>query len=142
MKSTTSAAIVSSLRGIFAQFGIPSIIVTDNARNFTSAEFEQFLQVNGIKHLMSPPYHSSSNGLAERAVQSFKGSLSKLQSGSLQGRVSHILFYSHITPHSTTGISPTELLQNRRLRSQLDLIRPDVEAHVVGKQSTQQSYAN
>ncbi len=70
MKSTTSVAIFSTLRSIFAQ---PSIIVTDNARNFVSAEFEQFLVENGIKHLMSPPYHPSSNGLAERAVQSFKG---------------------------------------------------------------------
>ena len=32
MKSTVSTAIISSLRSIFAQFGLPFVIVTDNAR--------------------------------------------------------------------------------------------------------------
>ena len=50
-----------------------------------------------------------------------------------------MLFYSHITPHSTTGVSPAELLQNRRLRSRLDLLRPDIEIKVETKQ---QAYMN
>ena len=36
MKSTTSSAIVTTLCSIFAPFGLPSIIVTDNACNLTS----------------------------------------------------------------------------------------------------------
>ena len=42
MDSTTSSAVISTLRGIFAQFGLPSVIVTDNGRNFTSTEFHKF----------------------------------------------------------------------------------------------------
>ena len=34
MPSTTSTAIISTLYSIFAQFGLPSVIVTDNGRNF------------------------------------------------------------------------------------------------------------
>ncbi len=114
MSSTTSRAIVSTLRSIFAQFGLPSIIVTDNGRNFVSSEFDSFLQLNGITHLVSSPYHSSSNGLAERGVQTFKKEMSKLKStADITDRLSHILFYNHITPQSTTGVSPAELLQNR-----------------------------
>ena len=142
MNSTTSSAIITALRGVFAQFGLPSLIVTDNARNFTSAEFESFLSRNGIKHLSSPPYHPSSNGLAERAVQSFKQSLLKLKTNSIEERVSHVLFYSHITPSSATGLSPAELLQNRRLRSRLDLLKPDFNARIVHQQFQQQHYAN
>ena len=142
MPSTTSTSVITTLRTIFAQFGLPSVIVTDNGRNFTSAEFEVFLSSNGIKHLLSSPYHPSSNGLAERAVQSFKQSMSKLKDGSLLTKLSHVLFYSHITPNSTTGLSPAELLQNRRLRSHLDLLRPDIEACVIDRQTKQQFYAN
>ena len=117
LSSTTSTSIISALRSIFAQFGLPSIIVSDNGRNLISSEFEHFLTQNGIKHMLSSPYHPSSNGLAERGVQIFKREMSKLKEGTLSDRLAHILFYNHITPQSTTGLSPAELLQNRRLRS-------------------------
>nr|MCH9717641.1 DDE-type integrase/transposase/recombinase [Gammaproteobacteria bacterium] len=142
LNSTTSSSIISSLRSIFSQFGLPSLIVTDNGRNFTSTEFEQFCRHNGIKHLLSSPYHPSSNGLAERGVQIFKREMLKLKEGTLHDRISHVLFYNHITPQTTTGLSPSQLLQNRNLRSRLDLIRPDVQARVIQKQYTQQYDAN
>ena len=68
--------------------------------------------------------------------------MSKLNEGSIVDKLSHVLFYSHITPHSTTGLSPAELLQNRRIKSRLDLLRPDMESRVIEKQSKQQYYAN
>ena len=69
---------------MFAQFGLPETIVTDNGPCFVSAEFETFLVRNGIKHLTSAPYHPSSNGLAERAVQLVKRGLKKTTSGSMK----------------------------------------------------------
>ena len=130
--------VCSTLRTIFAQFGLPARIVTDNVRNFTSAEFDAFLHKNGIKHMTSSPYHPSSNGLAERAVQSFK----QAKSGSVLDKISCVLFHSHMTPNTATGILPAELLQNRTLRSRLDLLRPDMEARVLDKLSKQEHYAN
>ena len=38
-----------------------------------------------------------------------------------------------MTPHTTTGISPAELLFGRHLRTQLDAIRPNLERQVEGK---------
>ncbi len=61
----------------------------------------------------------------------------KLKEGTLPDRLAHILFYNHITPQSTTGLSPAELLQNKRLRSRLDLIKPDLQARIEKKQSQQ-----
>lgn len=73
----TSGAVVE-LRTLFAQFGIPETIVSDNGTCFVSAEFEAFLAHNEIKHITSAPYHPSSNGLAERAVQIVKRGLRKI----------------------------------------------------------------
>ena len=108
----------------------------------TSLEFEYFLKQQGIRHYLSSSYHPSSNGLAERGVQIFKKEMSKLKDGSLVDRLSHILFYNHMTPQTTTGMSPAELLQNRRLRSRLYLIKPDLQVRIEKKQYNQQAFAN
>ena len=50
----------------------------------------------------------------------------------MEEKVSNVLFYSRITLHSTTGLSLAELLQNRKLRSRLDLVKPNLEERVVG----------
>lgn len=75
----TSSATISLLRRSFASLGLPEVIVSDNAANFTSEEFEQFLRKNGIKHEKTPPYHPSYNGLAEKVVQTFKEGMRKLK---------------------------------------------------------------
>ena len=69
---------IEELRTIFAQFGIPETIVTDNGTCCVSTEIEAFFKSNGIKHLTSAPYHPASNGLAKRAVQTVKKGLRKI----------------------------------------------------------------
>ena len=44
MISTTSTAPVERLRVLFARFGLPKTLVTDNGTNFASAEFAEFIQ--------------------------------------------------------------------------------------------------
>ena len=70
--STSSAVVIEELRSVFARFGIPEMIVTDNGTGFVSQEFKSFLEKNGVRHVTSAPYHPASNGLAERAVQVIK----------------------------------------------------------------------
>ena len=60
------------------------------------------------------PYHPSSNGLAERAMQTFKQGLKKMKYGTLQTKISRFLFSYRTTPQSTTGVSPAELLMGRK----------------------------
>lgn len=75
---------------MFARFGIPETVVTDNGTCFVSAEFEAFLRKNGIKHFTSVPYHPASNGMAERAVQIVKKGLKKISKGSISERLAKI----------------------------------------------------
>ena len=110
VRAATSYATIQQLRITFAQFGIPETVVSDNGQCFVSAEFEEFLSCNGIKHLKSAPYHPASNGLAERAVQIFKRGMKKMKAGSLTDRITRVLFSYRITPQTTTGLSPAELL--------------------------------
>ena len=132
--AATSKATIVCLQSIFATHGLPEKVVTDNGSVFTS---EEFLEANGIAHSTSSPYHSASNGLAERAVQSFKQSMRKFTSGSIESKLSRFLFTYLLTPHATTSQSPAELLLKRCPRSRLDILVPSVEQVVERRQDNQ-----
>ena len=55
VKSVTSAKMINRLKDIFAVHRLPVSIRTDNAPNFTSAEFEQYLCGHVIRHVISIP---------------------------------------------------------------------------------------
>lgn len=95
------------------------------------------MKQNGIHHVKSAPFHLSSNGLAERAVQTFKERMKKIKGDTLQTTQSRFLFSYRIIPHTTTGLSPAELMMSRRLRLALDILLPDVKAKVQQKQLQQ-----
>ena len=135
--STSSSAVIEVLRSIFARFGLPETIVTDNGTGFVSQEFKEFLRINGINHTTSAPYHPASNGLAERAVQIVKKGLKKEVSGSMSTRLAKVLFSYRITPQGTTGSSPAELLLGRRPRTRLDLLKPNTAERVEKRQQDQ-----
>lgn len=135
--STSSKVVIEHLRTLFAQFGIPESVVTNNGTGFVSEEFQSFLKTNGVRHTTSAPYHPSSNGLAEHAVQIVKKGLRKITSGSMSTRLAKVLFSYRITPQGTTGLAPAELLLGRRPRTRLDLLRPNTADRVEEKQRLQ-----
>ena len=136
MSSITSAKTIVTLRSVFATHGLPRVIVTDNGSSFTSEEFKTFVCKNGIKHVTSAPYHPSTNGEVERAVQTLKRDLKRTPGNSVQERLTRFLFDYRITPH-TTGVPPCVMLMNRRLRSRLDQFYPDVSGKVESRQAKQ-----
>ena len=87
-RSSHIAEQMDKMRVTFATHDLPEIFVTDNGLVFTNQEFETFCKRNGNKHETSSPYHPSTNGLAERAVQTFKTAMKKADSGSLETKVS------------------------------------------------------
>ena len=127
VSSTSAECTINKLRSIFAIHVIPEQVVSDNGSGFTSDEFKRFLQANGIRQVLVSPYHPSSNRLAERAVQTFKSAVGKLD-GPMEVRITRFLFKYRVTPQTTTGVSPAQLLMGRRLRTHLDLLHPDSSA--------------
>lgn len=138
--SSTATATAEIMRQVFATHGIPRMLVTDNGPCFASSEFADFTKRNNIKHVFSAPYHPSSNGLAERAVRTIKDGLKRLRSGSLETQSSRLLFSYRTTPQSTTGISPSEMLMNRRLNTRLTALVPDLENKVMHRQQMQKQH--
>ncbi|XP_038139940.1 uncharacterized protein K02A2.6-like [Cyprinodon tularosa] len=138
--TATSQVTIEKLRQCFSIHGLPQTIVSDNGTCFTSQEFATFLKQNGIQHKTSAPFHPASNGLAERAVQTFKQGIKKTKGDTLETKIARFLFNYRITPQSTTGLSPAEMLMSRRLRSTLDLLLPDVKSKIRKKQLKQKEH--
>ena len=115
-KSATSLATIECLRKSFANFGIPDVIVSDNASYFVSEEIKQFYARNGIRLVNPAPFNPSSNGLAERGVRTFKEGLKKFAKGSLNTRVSKFLYHYRRATYSVTKVSPAQLMFNRAFK--------------------------
>ena len=139
LSSTTSERTINVLRSLVAAYGLPKQLVTDNGPQFTSTEFGEFAQQNGIKHIVTAPYHPSSNGAVECFVQTFKQAMKAGERSELSvqhGLQSFLLSYQS-TPQTTTGHTPAELFLKRTLRTQYDLWRPNVGAWVRAQQANQ-----
>ena len=135
--TATSAVTINKMKLTFISLGLPEILVMDNRPAFSREEFAASVKANGIRHAICVPYHPASSGLAERAVQTLKCAIKKLKKISLEDRVMKFLFKYRITLQSTTGHSPSDLLFSRRLRSNLDLLRPDFNSKVCQIQNSQ-----
>ena len=122
--STSTQYNIRQLRFMLATHGIPEIIVSDNTTSFTSAEFQEFVTQNGIRHITSAPYHPATNGLAERAVQTFKNAMKKVTPTDLDTAVAQFLFHYRNTPHSTIGATPAQLLLGHQPRTHNNMMRP------------------
>ncbi|XP_049520191.1 uncharacterized protein K02A2.6-like [Dermacentor silvarum] len=80
----TSAVVIDVLRSLFAMFGIPRKVVSDNGKAFISTEIKQFYTENGIQAITSPAYHPATNGQAERYVAELKRALLRDTDKSIQ----------------------------------------------------------
>ena len=102
------------LFGWFCERGFPTTLVSDNGPQFTSKEFSDKMNKWGIKHLLTPPYHPASNGLAERAVGTIKSHLKKMNSPvtplELYVNIKRILHFHHSMPQASTDQNPFELM--------------------------------
>lgn len=55
LTTTTSRQVIGKLKHMFVRWGVPLELVSDNATQFTSAEFQDFKQRYGFTHITSSP---------------------------------------------------------------------------------------
>ena len=68
-------AVITSIKNVFARFGIPYEVISDNGPQFSSELFAEFARSYGFSHIPVDPGMPQSNGAAERAVETAKSLL-------------------------------------------------------------------
>ena len=103
INSMTAGKTIEPMHLLFARYGLPEILVSDNGGKFTSAEFNKFLEKNGIRDRKIPPYHAATKGQAERYVQALKQRLTKhmLEDNKLSEEHCLASFLLATAPHPT-----------------------------------------
>ena len=119
---TTTIKTLAVLYGWFCEEnGFPATLVSDNKSQFTAQMFKDKMAKWGVKHLLTPPYHPASNGLAERAVGLVKDRLKKMDCPATPTQLYLGLRYigrvHGLTPHKSTGRCPFELIKEGQLPS-------------------------
>ena len=145
LNSTTTGKVIASLKKIFLIHGLPKEITTDNGPQFISKDFADYLEMQGIKHRKVTPLWPQANGEVERQNRSLlkRLKISQIEKKDWKEELSDYLIMYRTTPHSTTGISPAELLFKRKIRTRLPEIDyydyDDLEVRDRDKESKQKS---
>ncbi|XP_064468401.1 uncharacterized protein K02A2.6-like [Ornithodoros turicata] len=122
LKATTTTDVIRGLKPIFARFGVPDVVRSDNGPQFASAEFRAFMKEWNILHRTSSPYYAQSNGAAERTVQLAKQFLTKTP------EIEQALMAHRATP-GPEGYTPTELLMGRKIKTNVPAPAKSLEPH-------------
>ena len=114
LNSMTSRLIINHLKSIFSWHSIPETVMSDNGPQYSCEEFSLLATSYGLTHVSSSPKHPSSNGEAERVVETVKN----LLRGS-EDPYNALLNY-RATPLAN-GLSHAEILMSRKLRTKLSM---------------------
>jgi transposase InsO family protein len=70
--AATAEVTMAALAVLFARYGAPLLLKSDNGPPFRAEEMKKFLQAAGVFPLFSPPYWPGYNGAIEAAIGSLK----------------------------------------------------------------------
>jgi hypothetical protein len=100
-----------------ARFGVPSIITSDQGRQFESDLWSTLMGLLGCKHQHTTAYHPQANGLIERFHRSLKSSLrAKLAHDSWVEELPVVLLGLRAAVKADIDCSPAQMLYGAALR--------------------------
>lgn len=115
----TSSGVIKVVKTLFARYGVPDTVISDNGPQFASKEFSSFASTWGFVHTTSSPCYPQANGKAENAVKTVKRLFKKCrQSG--QSEFLALLDWRN-TPSEGLGSSPAQRFLGRRCKALLPM---------------------
>ncbi|XP_039890321.1 uncharacterized protein K02A2.6-like [Simochromis diagramma] len=128
LSNLSSACVITHVKSIFARYGIPYIVMSDNGPCFSSKEWQKFAEQYDFKHVTSSPLYPQSNGKAEKGVHILKQLLKKAADIDSDP---YLALLSYRASPVECGLSPAELVMNRKLSTTLpSCVKPTTHSKV------------
>ncbi|WCJ22553.1 Gag-Pol polyprotein [Euphorbia peplus] len=108
--------VVRFLKRLFARFGVPRAIISDNGTHFCNKLFEKLLSKFGVTHKLATPYHPQTSGQVEVSNREIKRILEKTVSTSRKDWAEKLepALWAYRTAFKTPiGMSPFRLLYGK-----------------------------
>ena len=112
---TSSEVIIQTSKAIFAEYGIPDRIISDNGPQFDSAAYQNFSKQWGFAHYTTSPRRPQGNGFIERQIQTVKNTMKKATEAHLDTELA--LLFLRSTPVTSHIPSPAQMLFGRKLKT-------------------------
>ena len=109
---------------VFSRFGPPTIIHSDQGRNFESNLMQEICLLMGTHKSRTTAYHPQCDGLVERHNRTIQDMLSSFVADHKDDWdmwVSLVVYAYNTSTHESTGFSPYELIFGRPARTPLEL---------------------
>jgi len=112
ISSLSSNTVIPKIDKIFSEFGIPSVLRSDNGPPFNSKDFVLFSTDLGFRHRKITPCWPRANGEVERFMRTVKKVVrtASVEDKNWKQELYRFLRNYRATPHSTTGAAPATLL--------------------------------
>ena len=120
------------LRNWVARFGVPSTIITDQGRQFTSGLWAELAALLGVDRRRTTSYHPQCNGMVERLHRTIKDRLMSRAcstgSSSWMDHLPFVLLGLRSAIKEDSGVSPAALVYGSALRLPGDMVSPSTPA--------------
>ena len=129
VSSTAAKTCVPIITEIFATFGTPERLRSDNGPPFNGEEFKKFAKQLGFKHHRITPCWPRANGVCERFMKNLGKVLKNatLNGAKLEEELVRFLRSYRATPHASTKIAPNELMfKGKASTSMLPCYKPEL----------------
>ena len=107
------------------RYGVPTVLVSDNGREFVNKFFDTLASLLKIKKVTIQPYRPEANGLVERTNRKILEALRMTVGGqdpTWDRLLDYVQFSLNAAVHSSIGMSPHEALFGVKVREPFDLL--------------------
>ncbi|GFT69755.1 retrovirus-related Pol polyprotein from transposon 412 [Trichonephila clavipes] len=126
LTSLSAKVTCEALLSIFSITGIPNVVASEKGTNFAAELTKEFEKRIGSSPRFSTRGYPQSNGLVERFNRTFKNMLHNVVRDEGRGwhlQIPYVLWAYREIPHSTTGVSPFQLLYGRQPQGPLSILK-------------------